>query len=55
MGKTYFYRKQTNAEKLEHRAGLWLRRIKFWREHRHLFENHRVKRKQVQNPEWGSW
>lgn len=52
---TYPTRKQTNILRLKHREGLWLRRIKFLRAHRHLWENHRIKRKQGENPEWGSW
>lgn len=47
--------KPRNRKLIETRPGLWLKRIKFWRAHNHLWENHRLKRKQAQNPEWGTW
>lgn len=48
-------RKQTNILRLKHREGLWLRRIKFWRARHHLYQHLKIKRKQVESPEWGSW
>lgn len=51
----YQTRKQINLLRLKHREGMWLRRIKFWKARAHLFQNHRIKRKQIENPEWGSW